>query len=194
MTQDFTQHETVQNRLSKQAKAATENWIANCQHPLFGSLLFHSNAPINEHRRRKLLRLFFGKMDSLYFGNSASRKNMRIPRHVGIHRGSNGDNLHAHFVITPIGDTDQFCKIARLCWASLSNETYRYDDVKIEVARDQNDAARYLLHENFRSGEYCPLLSAQSIAGQKIAACNAELDFHQKNRIQRFVKKNEGHW
>lgn len=154
------QHRTVQFFERDQSKQALFDWITECNLPVFGALLFHTNASADKVQRGRMLRLYWNTLDRCYFGNQVARKGLRINRHVVLHVGANGDNLHAHFLSETIGDSDEFCRHARLVWANLSDDTMSYDCTRIEPVNEIRHATAYLLHENNGAENYCPILSA----------------------------------
>jgi hypothetical protein len=171
----------------ERSKRALAQWITEQDMPVFGALLFHANATTNKERRLKLLRVFWQKLDRCYFGNQATRKGRRINRHVVIHFGANGDNLHAHFIAEAIGDTNEFCKAARLIWVNLSSETIGFNSTHIEPVESLHHSAVYLLHEQNGIDNYNPLLS--SLRATTDAASNCLIQ-DQKNRVRRLIYRN----
>lgn len=149
----------LRSQFKNKNKQALVEWFISCNLSTFGSLLFNNRAHSNPDRRLALLHLYWNKMDRVFFGNAVERMGWRIQRHVAIHNGANGDNVHAHFISETIGDQKLFCKVARKVWSDLSSETADLDSTRIEAADDTAACASYLLHERWGENSYCPLLS-----------------------------------
>lgn len=171
----------LHNNYRCRSKQEIIQWVADSEFSVFGSLLFHKDATVNVERRFKLLRLYWNKLDRVFWGNNASRSGLRVQRHVALHYGTSGANLHAHFVAQPVGDCQLFCKVARQLWCDLAVETIGIKETQIELAKDPVGAAAYLFHERDGWKNYCAELSYKT----NIQTKPLELDDATKMRIRK---------
>ncbi len=92
--------------------------------------------------------LFWNNVDRACYGKS--RTQIRVPRMVFSHQGSNGDNPHIHFLTKAVGDVREFCVLLNAIWVGLdgAGAAIAGQNEILPVISKQH-AAQYMLHEDY---------------------------------------------
>ena len=131
----------------QQEQQALVDWLAEQNFTVFGTLKFNDGYEIYDTLAEKLVRRYFNTLDKLYFGNEGISNNVRHERAVFLHKGASQENTHYHFLAKPNTDAALFCRLARKQWAKLDTHTMGYLNTQIELVRNNDAAANYMLHE-----------------------------------------------
>lgn len=128
------------------------NWIVAADDwNICGTLNFALNSKLSLAEAERKWSLFWNKVDRACFGQSRSQ--VRLPRIVFSHHGSNGDNHHIHFLTKAIGDQREFCVTLSALWSGLDGAGAAIaEQNEILPLISKRDAAWYLLHED-RGGD-----------------------------------------
>jgi hypothetical protein len=120
---------------------------------VFGTLKFVNGRTIGSTSAHKLLRSYWNKVDRVFFGHSASRQNMRVPRWCFAHEGSDTENFHIHFLVkSPIDDTDHACCVLNAIWAKHHLETAPLAKNWVMPVINRSRAVNYVTREYWRMG------------------------------------------
>jgi hypothetical protein len=120
---------------------------------VFGTLKFVNGRTIGRHSADKLLRLYWNRVDRVFFGKSAERQNMRIPRWCFAHEGSDSENFHVHFaLLSPVSDVEHACCVLNAMWAQLHTQTAPLAKNWVMPVTDRSAVAQYLTKEYWRLG------------------------------------------
>jgi len=110
---------------------------------VFGTLKFVDGRTIGSVTALKLLRSYWNRMDRVFFGHAAERKNIRLPRWCFAHEGSDAENFHIHFLLkSPLTDTEQACCVLNSVWAQHHRQTGTLDDLRSEFTQQTPSAAQ----------------------------------------------------
>jgi hypothetical protein len=128
------------------------NWIASAgDWDICGTLNFALNSKLSLAEAERKWSLFWNKVDRACFGQSGSQ--VRLPRIVFSHHGSNGDNHHVHFLTKAVGDRKEFCVTLNALWSGLERAGAAIaEQNEILPLINKRDASWYLLHED-RGGD-----------------------------------------
>ena len=141
---------TQQRRQERQAvmdDLLAQNWN------VFGTLKFVNGRTIGRHSADKLLRLYWNRADRVFFGKSAERQNMRIPRWCFAHEGLDSENFHVHFaLLSPVSDVEHACCVLNAMWAQLHTQTAPLAKNWLMPVTDRSAVAQYLTKEYWRLG------------------------------------------
>jgi hypothetical protein len=123
-------------------------WIAEGDWDVCGTLNFALNSkPASLAEAERRWSLFWNKVDRACYGKSRSQ--IRVPRMVFRHHGSNRDNLHIHFLTKAVGDVREFCVLLNALWAGLDGAGAAIaDQNEILPVISTRHAAWYMLHED----------------------------------------------
>ena len=122
-------------------------WIASGDWDVFGTLTFALNSKPNMTEAERRWSLFWNKVDRACYGQS--RKQVRVPRMVFCHQGSNRDNPHIHFLTKAVGDVREFCVLLNALWTGLDGAGAAIaEQNEILPIVSKSHAAWYLLHED----------------------------------------------
>lgn len=146
-----------------QEKKALADWLLEQEYTVFGTLKFADGYSIQIDQAEKIVLQFFNKLDRVYFGNATTNKNIRHERAAFLHKGISRENTHYHFLAKPDIDPVLFCRLARKQWAIMSTKTMSYKNTQIELIRNNDAAANYILHEYNTLGSDTLLTSATHI-------------------------------
>ena len=120
---------------------------------VFGTLKFVNGRTIGRHSADKLLRLYWNRADRVFFGKSAERQNMRIPRWCFAHEGSDSENFHVHFaLLSPVSDVEHACCVLNAMWVQLHTQTAPLAKNWVMPVTDRSAVAQYLTKEYWRLG------------------------------------------
>ena len=120
---------------------------------VFGTLKFVNGRTIGRHSADKLLRLYWNRADRVFFGKSAERQNLRIPRWCFAHEGSDSENFHVHFaLLSPLSDVEHACCVLNAMWAQLHTQTAPLAKNWVMPVTDRSAVAQYLTKEYWRLG------------------------------------------
>ena len=136
---------------SAQYQALAE-WLNQREWRIFGTLKFADGSLIPEQQAERSLKIFFNKLDRLYFGSNLVRSGQRIERITFRHLGTSGENLHYHFIANPPGNVAKFCDNAKHIWGNLDYSTLSQGETRVEPIGTSTRAATYGLHEYWRNG------------------------------------------
>jgi hypothetical protein len=150
---------------------------------VFGTLKFVNGRTIGRHSADKLLRLYWNRADRVFFGKSAERQNLRIPRWCFAHEGSDSENFHVHFaLLSPVSDVEHACCVLNAMWAQLHTQTAPLAKNWVMPVTDRSAVAQYLTKEYWRLGSKTVLdalcwnqTSADAMAHYEHEAQNARI-------------------
>lgn len=132
---------------AKEIAAAYASWLEAEPWTIFGTLKFTDGQKISVERALGLARVYWQRLDTIYFGAQVERNNIRIERAVFLQMGriSDSTNAHFHFVANPPA-SEIFPDIATHIWERLD----RWCDGTrswIELLHTPEAAARYVRRE-----------------------------------------------
>ena len=120
---------------------------------VFGTLKFVDGRTIGKDTSHKLLRSYWNRMDRVFFGHAAERKNIRVPRWCFAHEGSDAENFHIHFLLkSPIKDTEHTCAVLNAVWAQHHHQTGPLAKNWIMPAQSRPNSVNYVTREYWRMG------------------------------------------
>jgi len=168
----------------KQEQRALTEWLTAMDFTVVGTLKFKFTDGFCIHAwwAEKLVRKYFNALDRVYYGNAAANSNVRHSRAVFLHKGSSQQNIHYHFLAKPNSDPVLFCKLARKLWAGLYTHTMGYLDTQIELVRDNDAVANYMLHEYNKLGANTLFTAATHINTSNISTAKYR-NIHQLRRL-----------
>ena len=124
------------------------NWASQHEWDIYGTLNFATGRKVGIEEAQRRWAKFWGKADRICYGQSRSRQ-QRISRFVFIHGGSNGDNIHSHFLARSLGDTREFCILLNALWAGMEGAGAAVvEQNEILPIFSKQRASWYLLHED----------------------------------------------
>lgn len=132
--------------------SALADWLNQVEWQVFGTLKFSDGSIISEQQAERSVKIFFNKLDRLYFGSNLVKSGQRIERVTFRHLGTSGENLHYHFIANPLGNVAKFCENAKQIWGSLDHSTLSQGETRVEPIGASTRAATYGLHEYWRNG------------------------------------------
>jgi hypothetical protein len=142
-----------QERTELMANLLEQDW------DVFGTLKFVNGRSIGHDTAHKLLRSYWNRVDRVFFGHSADRQNIRVPRWCFAHEGSDSENFHIHFLLkSPIADTVHACCALNAVWAQHHKQTGSMTKNWIMPAIDRWEVANYATREYWRLGADTQLL------------------------------------
>lgn len=122
-------------------------WIAAGDWNVYGTLTFALNSKTSMAEAERRWSLFWNKVDRACYGKS--RTQVRVPRMVFSHQGSNRDNPHIHFLTKAVGDVQEFCVLLNALWVGLEGAGAAIaDQNEILPVISKQHAAWYMLHED----------------------------------------------
>lgn len=132
---------------AKKIADAYAKWLAAEPCTVFGTLKFTDGRKIAVRRALKLARVYWNKLDTIYFGAQVRRNNIRIKRAVFLQMGgtADSDNAHFHFLANP-PQLHLFPDIASDTWGRLDNWCDGATSW-IELAHSPEAVARYASRE-----------------------------------------------
>lgn len=120
---------------------------------IFGTLKFINGRTIGATTAMKLLRSYWNRVDHVFFGKSAYRQNMRVPRWCFAHEGSDQENFHVHFLLkSPIADTEHACTVLNAIWAQHHQQTAPLAKNWIMPVINRTGVVQYVIREYWRMG------------------------------------------
>lgn len=122
-------------------------WIASGDWNVYGTLTFALNSKPSMAEAERRWSLFWNKVDRACYGKS--RTQVRVPRMVFNHQGSNRDNPHIHFLTKAVGDVQEFCVLLNALWVGLEGAGAAIaEQNEILPVISKRHAAWYMLHED----------------------------------------------
>ena len=138
---------------------AMRNWVVGEGYDTFCTLKFRNGYDIDEAQAERIVQQFLQRVDRAYWGNRASKDNLRCARFVFKHRGISKQNTHFHAVIQSQNNLYTFLQVLRSTWAGF-NETCAHTS-QFEKARNATATGTYCTHEWLHLGidTFCEKLS-----------------------------------
>lgn len=184
-------------------------WASSYEWDICGTLNFATQRKTSFDEAQRRWSRFWGKVDRICYGQSRSQQ-QRISRFVYTHIGSNGDNVHSHFLARSVGDKREFCILLNALWSGLDNaDAAVTDQNEILPLFSKQRASWYLLHEDHDGTmngfneklthvEYQPntietaLIDMRRAADrfQYIADATLAYDKHLARAEQRYIRRN----
>ncbi len=123
-------------------------WASHYEWDICGTLNFATGNKAGVEEAQRQWSRFWGKLDRICYGQSKGRQN-RLQRFVFTHSGSNGDNIHSHFLARSLGDTREFCILLNALWAGMEGAGAAVvEQNEILPIFSKQRASWYLLHED----------------------------------------------
>jgi hypothetical protein len=120
---------------------------------VFGTLKFVNGRTIGHNTADLLLRSYWNRIDRVFFGRAAERKNMRVPRWCFAHEGSDSENFHVHFaLLSPLADVAHVCAVLNATWTQHHSQTAGVDKNWIMPVQSRSSVVNYLTREYWRVG------------------------------------------
>lgn len=187
-----------------------QKWATSYDWDICGTLNFATGRKVGIDEAQRRWSHFWGKLDRICYGQSRSHQ-QRISRFVYTHSGSNGDNIHSHFMARSAGDTREFCILLNALWAGLEHAGAAVaDQNEILPIFSRQRASWYLLHEDHDGtmggfnaklthlNEHQPkmrdnaLIDLRSAADrfQHISNATTAYDEHLARAEQRYIRRN----
>ena len=152
---------------------------------LFGTLKFVDGRTIGSVTANKLLRSYWNRIDRVFFGHAADRRNVRVPRWCFAHEGSDQENFHIHFLLkSPIANTEQTCAVLNAVWAQHHPQTGPMAKNWIMPVNNRASAVNYVTREYWRIGS-ATLLDDISWAKTSAADMTVQETEQQARRINK---------
>ena len=130
---------------------AYENWIADGDWDVFGTMSFVPGHKPNDDEAQQLWRRYWNRVDRLCYGQ-CDKHGFRVSRVVFVQHGSNGDNPHLHFVAKAPIDPKTFCILLNALWrATIESAAHPISNEILPILSKQC-ASNYGLHEFWLSG------------------------------------------
>jgi hypothetical protein len=184
-------------------------WASSYDWDVCGTLNFATGRKVGIEEAQRRWSRFWGKLDHICYGQSRSQQ-QRLARFVYTHTGSNGDNVHSHFLARSAGDTKEFCILLNALWAGLEHAGSAVaEQNEILPILSKQRACWYLLHEDHDGGmngfneklthtDYQPkmrdtaLIDLRSAADrfQHINDATIAFDQHLVRAEQRYIRRN----
>ena len=137
----------------KQERHKLVNYLLTQDWNVFGTLKFVNGRTIGSNTANLLLRSYWNRIDMIFFGRSAERQNIRVPRWCFAHEGSDSENFHVHFaLLSPITHIDRMCAILNAAWVQHHAQTAPLEKNWIMPVQDRTAVANYLTREYWRMG------------------------------------------
>jgi hypothetical protein len=175
----------------KQEQSELEAYLQTQPWNVFGTLKFINGRTIGRATAHLLLRSYWNKIDSAFFGKAAERQRVRVPRWCFAHEGSDSENFHVHFVLlAPIANTEHVCTVLNAVWAQHHQQTAPLPKNWILPVQDRTAVTKYLTREYWRMGSATLLddISWSHTTAEKMAAFEHAA---QADRIDRAVTSSE---
>lgn len=136
-------------------------WQESCEYNIFGTLTFAVGRPVYFAQAMRSWSLFWNKMDRLTC-RTVNGRQTRIPRHVFVHRGAVGDNLHIHFLAKVPDNVEDFCVRMNAIWSEMDATHAIPDQNDVTELQSTTGGAIYTLHEDHGESveSFQPLLSS----------------------------------
>lgn len=185
-------------------------WASHYEWDICGTLNFATGNKAGVEEAQRQWSRFWSKLDRICYGQSKGRQN-RLQRFVFTHSGSNGDNIHSHFLARSLGDTREFCILLNALWAGMEGAGAAVvEQNEILPIFSKQRASWYLLHED-HDGEMngfnaklthldqhqpkmrdTALIDLQSAADrfQHISDASTAFDQHLVRAGQRYIRRN----
>ena len=152
---------------------------------VFGTLKFVDGRTIGSVTANKLLRSYWNRIDRVFFGHAADRRNVRVPRWCFAHEGSDQENFHIHFLLkSPIANTEQTCCLLNAVWAQHHPQTGPMAKNWIMPVNNRASAVNYVTREYWRIGS-ATLLDDISWAKTSAADMTVQETEQQARRINK---------
>lgn len=185
-------------------------WASSYEWDICGTLNFATGRKVGIEEAQRRWAKFWCKVDRICYGQSRSQQ-QRLSRFVYTHCGSNGDNVHSHFLTRSLGDTREFCILLNALWVGSEGAGAAVaEQNEILPIFSKQRAACYLLHEDHDGGmdgfnvklthldEYAPkmrdtaLINLRSAADrfQHINDATIAFEQHLARAEQRYIRRN----
>lgn len=129
------------------------NYLLEQDWDVFGTLKFVDGRTIGSTTAHKLLRSYWNRVDRVFFGHSAERQSVRVPRWCFAHEGSDTENFHIHFLLkSPVTDTEHACAVLNAMWTQHHQQTAPMAKNWIMPVISRQSAVNYVTHEYWRLG------------------------------------------
>ena len=127
-------------------------WASSYDWNVCGTLNFAVGRKVGLEEAERRWSQFWGKLDRICYGHSRGQQ-QRISRFVYTHTGSNGDNVHSHFLAQTDGDTREFCILLNALWVGLEGAGAAVaEQNEVLPIFSKQRASWYLLHEDHDGG------------------------------------------
>lgn len=127
-------------------------WASSYDWNVCGTLNFAVGRKVGLEEAERRWSRFWGKLDRICYGQSRNHQ-QRISRFVYTHTGSNGDNVHSHFLARSDGDTREFCILLNALWVGLEGAGAAVaEQNEVLPIFSKQRASWYLLHEDQDGG------------------------------------------
>lgn len=139
-------------KIRKELAQAHRTWMREHGWAVFGTLKFTDGEAISASKADELVRRFWQRMDSFYYGSLVRRQGVRIERATFMQLGKSvqSQNRHYHFLANPPLPVE-FCGIAEREWAGLDRWCYSRD-TEINLMRCSEAGGVYAAGEAFFDG------------------------------------------
>lgn len=116
--------------------------ILDAEMNVMGVLKFDNGRHIDREQAETLWRLYWHKMDRIFFGRAADR-GLGIERRCFTELGEDDKNLHMHFAAASPIAVRPFCAVANAVWVNLNKRTADYETNRIMPVLYPEDCAAY---------------------------------------------------
>lgn len=142
-------------------RSAHIEWSSSQLYNIFGTLTFAVGTNISLRQAEINWKLFWNKIDGISC-QTVKGKQTRIPRHVFVHHGANGGNLHIHFLAQVPGNVENFCVSMNAIWSQINVAHAIPDQNEVTALQSATGASIYVLHEDHRDSveSFSPALSS----------------------------------
>ena len=186
------------------------DWASSYEWNICGTLNFATGRKVGLEEAQRRWSQFWGKVDRLCYGQSRNQQ-QRISRFVYTHSGSNGDNVHSHFLLHSSEDTKELCILLNALWVGLEHAGSAVaEQNEILPIYNKQRASWYLLHEDHDGAmdgfnakltylseqqpkmQSTALIDLRSAADrfQQISDATAAYDTHLARAEQRYIRRN----
>jgi hypothetical protein len=148
-------------------KMAQQGWtdgLADSGYDVAGTLKFYNGRTIGKSKAAALLGAYWHKVDRTLFGQ-ASNKGYGVERWCFSEYGSDGQNLHVHFIAKSPIAVRPCCAVLNALWANMDTTTADVEHNWITPIRDTRAAIGYATKDTRRLGT--------DFIGEKISHTNA---------------------
>lgn len=196
---------------NKTHEAWTKELTSNI-YDTIGVLKFDNGRFIAANEAQALLSAYWHKVDRMIYGQAAA-KGYGIQRWCFSELGSDGRNLHLHFIAASPFHTPTFCAVLNALWVNFHSKTAHYRHNWITPIQDKTKAAAYTskgtklfihdkiglatsfqLHPNLATPNFNVDAQAMRIANRltdkQLEEALAELNRQITATTQRIIKKN----
>lgn len=137
---------------SKRTHAEWTRAIVNGDYDTVGVLKFDNGRHIERDQAKALYKAYWHKVDRTIFGRAAD-KGYGVKRWCFSELGSDGNNLHLHFVATSPFNVLPFCAVLNGIWSNFHARTADYGYNWITPIRHRSNSAAYTAKSTKKLGE-----------------------------------------